>query len=188
MELYPDKHSSNSMFKTLLGNAWPVVPKPVREMHDQARDTRLSGLAAVERGNGVLARLIAGVFRFPTEGKNIPIDVMISKSPGQETWKRTFGDRSFSSVLSPCRGTGDCLLSERFGPFSFQLALVVANDKLNYIVRGWKFFGLPLPRAWAPGGDSYESSKNGVFGFDIEIAHPLAGLIVRYAGTLTIAE
>jgi hypothetical protein len=180
-------YSPHSIFKTLLGSAWALLPKPIQDMHDTAGNARMSGLASVERGKGLIARLIASLFQFPLEGQNIPVEVLITKTLDQETWQRTFGERSFSSVLSAGEGRADKLLSERFGPFSFQVALVVDDGKLRYVVRNWQFLGMPLPRSWAPLGDSYESSKNGLFGFDIEIRHPLAGLVVKYSGALTIA-
>jgi len=180
--------TSASIFKTLLGNAWATLPAPIREVHDSAGDVRLSGVATVERGKGHLAKVIARLFGFPQEGKGITVEVLMSKSGKHETWRRTFGDRSFSSVLAAGEGRAAKLLLERFGPLTFHIALVVDNGKLRYVVRNWKFLRIPLPRSWAPHGESYESSKNGSFGFDIEIRHPLVGPIVTYAGVLAIAK
>lgn len=177
-------YSSTSIFKTLLGNSWAELPKPIQDIHDTAGNARMAGLANVERGAGLLAHMIALLFRFPLAGKQIPVDVLITKTQGREIWRRTFGGRSFSSVLSKGTGHADMLLTERFGPFTFQITLLVDDEKLRYIIRSWKFCGMPLPRAWAPRGDSYESSKNGIFGFNIEITHPLAGLVVKYSGEL----
>jgi hypothetical protein len=181
-------NSSTSIFKTLLGNAWADLPAPIRKAHDAPGDVRLTGVATVERGKGVLAGVIARLIGFPPAGDGIPVEVLMTKCGKHETWRRTFGGRSFSSVLSAGEGRADKLLSERFGPLSFDIALVVDNGKLHYIVRNWQFLRLPLPRSWAPRGESYESSKNGAFGFDIEIRHPLAGLIVNYAGGLAIEK
>jgi hypothetical protein len=44
--------------------------------------------------------------------------------------------------------------------------------------------GIPLPRALAPRGDSYEFVEAGRFHFHVEIDHPFTGLIVRYRGWL----
>ncbi len=180
--------TSTSIFKTLLGNAWADLPAPIRQAHDTPGDVRLTGVATVERGKGVLAQAIARLIGFPPAGDGIPVEVLMTKCGKHETWCRTFGGRSFSSVLSAGEGRADKLLSERFGPLSFEIALVVDDGKLRYIVRNWKFLRMPLPRGWAPRGESYESSKDGSFGFDIEIRHPLVGLIVNYAGVLAIAK
>lgn len=176
--------ASRLLFRRILGAAWDTLPKPVQGMHDATGELRMSGVATVERGRGWLARLVAACFQFPAEGRNVVVDVLIKKTPIGETWVRTFGGRSFFSTLSLGRGEADGLLSERFGPFFFSVALVADEGLLRFVVRGWKLWGIPLPRAWAPGGNSYESSKDGQFGFDIEIGHPLIGLIVKYSGTL----
>jgi hypothetical protein len=180
-------NSARSIFKTLLGTAWSALPSAIQDMHDSEGNLRMAGVAMVERGKGWLARFIAILFQFPADGDDVVIDVLIKKSAGSETWIRTFAGRSFSSVISLGRGRSDNLLSERFGLFSFDLALVVDNGILRFVVRRWKLWRIPLPSAWAPCGDSYECSRNGRFCFDIEIRHSLAGLIVKYSGSLAPA-
>jgi hypothetical protein len=44
--------------------------------------------------------------------------------------------------------------------------------------------GLPMPLCWAPGGNASEYAKEGRFWFDVEIDHPLTGVVVRYRGWL----
>ena len=180
----PSGLSSCSLFQTLLGSAWNALPKPVQDMHVAKDDLHVSGLAKVERGKGLLARLIAAVVGFPASGRDIPVDVRISRTACAERWRRTFAGRSFSSTLFPGEGRDDLLLCERFGPLTFSVALVADEGKLHFVVRRWKLLGIPLPRAWGPGGDSFESSADGRFRFHVEIRHPLAGLIVRYSGWL----
>jgi len=52
------------------------------------------------------------------------------------------------------------------------------------VVRRWNVCGIPMPRALAPRGNSYEFAQAGRFHFHVEIAHPFTGLIVRYRGWL----
>jgi hypothetical protein len=52
------------------------------------------------------------------------------------------------------------------------------------VVRRWSVFGIPLPVALAPRGDSYEYAADGRFHFHVEIGHPFTGLIVGYQGWL----
>jgi hypothetical protein len=54
----------------------------------------------------------------------------------------------------------------------------------GYGTFGGSFLGLPMPAAWAPRGKAYEFVEHGRFNFDVEIAHSLLGLIVRYRGWL----
>jgi hypothetical protein len=41
-----------------------------------------------------------------------------------------------------------------------------------------------MPRWLMPGGDSFETVKDGRFRFHVEIRLPLAGLVARYRGWL----
>jgi hypothetical protein len=102
------------------------------------------------------------------------------------TGRATFAGRSFTSFQSAGRGTSAHLLRERFGPLSFDLALVVEGTKLCLVVRRWSLWGLPLPLLLAPGGDSYETVIDDRFHFHVEIRHSLIGLIVGYCGWLEI--
>lgn len=173
-----------SIFQKLLGSAWNNLPKPVQDMHSAEGNLQLSGRATVERGNGILARMVAAIFRFPSAGLNVPVDVCIAKSADTELWRRTFAGRAFSSVVSCGSGQSDQLINERFGPITIGLALAVDDGKLRFIVRNWKLWIFPLPRAWAPSGESYEYSNHDRFGFSIEIRHASTGLIVKYSGWL----
>jgi hypothetical protein len=76
------------------------------------------------------------------------------------------------------------LLCERFGPITVALALVVEDGRLVLVPRGWTFLGLPMPLRWALGGYAREYAKDGRFCFDVEIAHPLTGAVIRYRGWL----
>jgi hypothetical protein len=64
------------------------------------------------------------------------------------------------------------------------LALVVEDDRLRLVLRGWSFAGLWLPAAWGPRSRAFEFAEDGRFHFHVEIDHPLMGLIVSYRGSL----
>lgn len=172
------------LFRRILGDAFGLLPGPLQAVHDIADHLQAEGVAKVERGTGLFARLTASVVGFPQAGHNIPVRVMFTVRDGRETWQRTFAGHSFSSVQEQGQGRFARLVCERFGPFRFGLALVVDDGRLRLIVRGWSLFGIPLPRALAPFGDSYEFVEDGRFNFHVEISHPLTGLIVRYRGWL----
>jgi hypothetical protein len=173
-----------ALYRQLLGEAWQSLPAPIAAMHDLAADLTADGVATVERGRGLLARLIGFLFGFPAPGQAVPVAVSFHVEEGREIWRRTFAGRSFSSVQFGGRGRFDRLLCETFGPLTFGLALVVEGDRLRLVLRRWSFLGVPLPLALAPRGEAFESAADGRFNFDVEIGHPLTGLIVRYRGWL----
>jgi hypothetical protein len=172
------------LYRRMLGDAWPMLPEPIREMH-QLRDTlTATGTATVERGKGVLSRLVALVMGFPHAGSDIPVRVDFRRESGREIWRRDFAGKNFCSTQEEGRGRFERLLCERFGPFAFGLALVLDGGRLHLVVRKWSAFGIPMPLALAPRGEAFESADGGRFNFHVEIGLPLVGLIVRYRGWL----
>ena len=175
---------STPLYQTLLGAAWSQLPAPLRAMHDLSDAMTAEGVAVVERGRGRLSRLAAWIAGFPPAGNDVPVRVSFTRQREREIWRRDFGGVTFSSTQEAGQGCDDRLLVERFGPFAFGLALVLDDDKLRLVTRGWSLFGLRLPAAWAPRGNAYESAPAGRFHFDVEVRHPLTGLIVAYRGWL----
>jgi hypothetical protein len=172
------------LYRRLLGSAFEALPAPLQALHDCAGEQRTTGRARVDRGRNPLAQLAAWVMGFPQAGQDLPVQVVFRPERGGEVWTRTFADTSFSSLQTEGRGASERLLSERLGPFTFGIGLVLDGDRLRLITRRWSLLGLPLPVFLAPRGSSYEYAADGRFWFHVEIAHPLTGLIVRYHGWL----
>jgi hypothetical protein len=174
--------AAGSLYREVLGARWYELPDALKAIHDHSGSLIAEGMASVERGKGWISAIVATIFRFPKTSAIIPVILSFETRRNIEYWRRTFGAQSFTS--SQTFGTTTGLVSERFGPFAFDLALVLDDKKLKFIIRDWRLFGLRLPRALAPTGNSYEFSEAGRFNFHIEISHPITGLIVRYQGWL----
>ena len=172
------------LYRRLLGDAWDLLPKPLQAMHDLDGELHAEGVAEVERGHGLLARLVACVIGFPPAGRDIPVKVSFRVRDGREHWQRNFAGHAFSSIQEQGRGRFERLLCERFGPLNFGMALVLEAGRMRLVVRRWSAFGIPLPLALAPRGNSYEFVQDGRFHFHVEIGHPFTGLIVGYRGWL----
>src|SRR5262249_40780377 len=173
----PDSHDM-PIYHQILGDAWSALPAPLQIMHDLRGSLTAQGIATVERGRGLFARLIAVLFGFPKSGRDVPVTVEFERKANTETWRRTFADRSFSSVQEAGRGRYDHLIVERFGPFAFGFAVVLADGKLRLILRRWSFFGVSMPMWLAPRSKAYEYAAAGRFHFHVELGHALTGLIV----------
>lgn len=176
--------AARPVYRQVLEEALDALPPQVRALHAPDGTERWRGHASVRRGDGRLANLVADVFGFPPAAGDVPVTVTIAPGAGGERWTRDFGGRVFSSVQRPGTGRNDYLLVERFGPFSFALALVVEGGRLYLVPRRWSCLGVPLPRRLVPSGQSFETVRDGLFAFDVEIAAPVLGLIVAYRGTL----
>jgi hypothetical protein len=179
---------SAPLYRRILGTAWEELPRQIREMHEVNSTMTADGRADVERGGNAVSRAIGWLFGFPQQGSDVPLRVRFVSDGRRERWVRTFGTRFFSSDQAEGRGRSDKLLEERFGVFSFGLALVASPERLSFVVRRWRLLGLPLPRALTPFGNVYESVKGGRFNFHVEICLPLIGLIIRYRGYLVPVE
>ena len=176
------------LYARVLGSAWHALPAEIREMHDLRSGLTASGTAAVERGRGFLARVVAGAIGFPASAAEIPVTVRFAAVDGVETWTRTFGEQAFSSAQFAGHGRDAHLLCERFGPVTVAMALVVKGGRLELVPRRWSVFGIPLPLWLGPRVNAYESVEQGRFQFHVDIRHPLAGRIIHYQGSLASPE
>jgi NAD(P)-dependent dehydrogenase (short-subunit alcohol dehydrogenase family) len=169
------------LYVRVMGERFGELPEAVRKMHEVCGDSGAAGEAIVTGGDGVFAKLIARLMRFPKPG-TYPVHVSFAERDGVECWTRRFGDQAFSSQLSERDG----LLVERFGPLRFAFDLPSDTQGLQMHLRGWSVFGIPMPRSLAPQGIAREWEERLRFRFDVPIALPLIGTIVHYTGWLAL--
>ncbi|MBY5673588.1 DUF4166 domain-containing protein [Rhizobium leguminosarum] len=180
-----NEEARQPLYRQILGSAWDQLPPAISALH--AGGARVaSGRARIERGGGLLARIVAGVIGFPRAGEDVPVTVRFVPDGDREVWTRDFGGTVFRSWQVEGKGRDRHLLAEVFGPFRVLMALVPDGGKLRLVVRGWRFCGIPLPLFLAPGGDTYEEERDGRFHFHVEIGGRLTGLVVRYTGWLVV--
>jgi len=172
------------LFRHVLGSAFDTLPAKVQEFHNLPTASQWSGLANVKRGHGVLASIICACLGFPHTAENVPVNVSITPEDDRERWVRNFDGKVFSSFQRRGTNKDEFLLVESFGVLDFAVALVIEEDKLCFVPRRWSCFGIPLPGFLLPKGRSFETEKNGLFCFNIEIVAPMVGLIVSYEGNL----
>lgn len=179
------KTGEGTLYRRALGSAWGDLAPAVASLHDLRHSHTASGRASIERGTSPIARLTAWLIGFPAAATDSPVSVHFDINEDREVWTRTFGTKRFKSVQREGSGRDDGYLLEDFGPFRVLIALVTGKENLNLVVRGWRFLGIPLPRALAPGGRTFEhQDADGRFRFHVEISSRLTGLIVRYRGWL----
>ena len=179
-----DDETEGPLFQRLLGDAYERLPIRLREMHDGAHERKWTGTASVDVGATRLARAIAGIVGFPRATGERTVEVRIDASPHGETWRRRFGTEGFSSEMTAGTGPERRLLVERFGPIAVALALVLDGGKLRLVPRRWRLWGVRMPNAMLPWGDCHEGQDGDAFRFHVEVVAPIAGLLVRYVGTL----
>jgi hypothetical protein len=181
---YSDQHGAGDLYRRVLGERWHALPESVREMHTLSESFVAQGRAEVRRGTSWLARVAAAVFGFPRTAADVPVEVSFDLRGDRQIWTRRFGPRTFSS--SQWHGTGrfEGMLCERFGAFTFGIELTVDSGHLHFVVRRAELGGLRLPAMLSPVSITREFTVEGRFRFDVEIRHPVAGLIIAYRGWL----
>ncbi len=173
-----------TIFLRVLGGDFAILPTPIRVLHSCQSPTKFAGQSDVDGGATFVARLIARMVGFPKTQKAIPVEVTLDANEEREIWVRTFGRKSFSSVLRQGSNPGEVI--ERFGPLHFTIALKVLDGTLLYPAIGAKLFGLiPIPNFLLPVSKTCEYvDDKGRFNFDVDISLAPFGRIVRYRGWL----
>ena len=176
-----------TLFETALGEAWPRLSPPLRELHGAYRQAEYAGEASVENGRNPLARLARWLMRLPAANERVPVRVSVAASATRETWTRRFGESTFSSVLS--WDAERQRITERFGPLVFELGLTEQGGALVWpVTRGW-CLGIPLPRFLLPVSEAREDvDEAGRFRFDVAIRLRGLGLVAHYRGWLVAGK
>lgn len=169
------------LFAILLGPAFNALPDPVRALHLAQGLRRYAGAVEVERGRGLLSRLVAFATHLPPAGSG-PLYVEIEASPQGERWTRFIGGRAMPSRLW-CDGE---VLCERLGLATFGFQLDVVGQAIEWRVVRVRVFGVSLPSRWFTGVGARESAQDGRYRFDVWAALPIVGRLVHYRGWLDV--
>jgi hypothetical protein len=179
--LFPAKKGeSQSLYQSLLGDAYWVMPPTIQALHGHTDSVIYSGRGSVARGTHWLSRMIGTLRSFPPASADMPVSVRFEIHDGTETWIRQFGAHRFHSRLS-ARGQ---TLHESFGWIGIDFRLDVGAAGLQMIPTRWAVLGISLPRLFWPTIIGQESEVDGRFQFLVEAIMPRCGLVVRYKGFL----
>ena len=167
-----------------LGHSFSQLPEIVQRAHHGT--IQLTGTVKVERGRG-LGWLLAALMRMPRSHPKAELVVMGWHFPDQMVWSRSFDGQTFESTFR-LEGT---FLIEQMGSLSLILEPVAEGGRLVYRLAATRLGPITLPRALSPSLTAWEGERDGKYEFEVVIALPLVGRIIRYAGLLdmeTLAE
>lgn len=176
---HPD---DGSLTRRLLGAAFDQLPQAVRLVHDGRSAARFAGHARA-RGDGGLAGLARRLAGMPGPGRYGDLVVTIAPVPGGEIWTRQFGARRFRSRLRDVRGHF-ATFEEQIGLLAFRFEADANERGFRWRFVGWRLGSAPLPRALAPRISARCCECGGLYRFSVAVAHPWAGLILAYSGSL----
>lgn len=174
--------ASAGLYERLVGEGWGGLDEPVRRLHLRARG---AGVFAVRRGEGRFARVVARLLGLPRSGEGVPLLLSVEPHAGGERWRRNFAGREFVTEQSEHAGP---LLLERAGPFELLFRLTVEGGALAYVQEGAalrvRSLRVRLPRLLAPSVEARERADAGGVRVSVRVTTPLAGLLIRYEGTV----
>jgi len=174
--------AETSLLPRLLGKDYDKLPGALRAVHDSDGNLLLAGRADIDRRPGLLAWMICALMGLPEQGRDVVVTVEFVRQGISEIWKRRFGDRRYSSTMSPGAAKGE--LVECFGPFTLVFALQADATRLALNLQTCSLFGIPLPTFLRPCCQAEEREENARFVFDIPLDLPFLGQILRYRGWL----
>lgn len=176
--------SDPALFESLLGADYPLLPEPVRRLHDSAIPLMLKGEVEIEVARNPVVRALGRLAGLPTQAGCYPLVFEITGSPSRQVWIRHFPPRPMRSVLIARGG----LLHERMagGLLSLDFDLRGDGEGIVWNLVTARMFGFRLPLAWFGGIRARESAAGARYRFDVSASLPILGHLVSYRGTLDV--
>lgn len=179
---------SEPLFRRVLGAQFERLPAVLQAFHDRRRDSRAVGRCNVVLGRSRLARILAFLLSLPPAGDDLPLAVDFVLRRDGETWRRDFAGAPLVSHLRSGRGALQGFLLERRFPLAVAMRLSADESGLSYVPHRYWLMGLPWPPAFAPRADARETAAGGIFAFDVTLALPFVGMLMRYRGSLHLVS
>ncbi len=173
------------VFEQALGFvAWNAMPASTRNIHQTQPGIVLKGEANITGARTPLGRIVAKLFGFPSAGANVPVSVIIESNGQREIWRRKFGGKLMTSMMSVAEGYSQSV-EEHFGPLSFRMKLETGGFGVDMVMDGLRLGPLSLPRFMIPEIIATERvDEQGRHQFNVRIAKWPLGLLVHYRGYL----
>jgi len=191
IEVQTSEEDYPALFQKALQRDWNLLAPAIKATHLVDDELFLQGQSSVERGKSLIARLVAFIFRFPVEAKQVDVSVLKRRIENGEVWIRNFAGQNFQSTLTTQSTSGDRhgRVFEKFGLVTFELALEIKDAGMHMPVsRGW-FLGIPLPKVLLPISKTREYESNHAMHFDVQLDLPFSlGLLVHYRGRLHVHD
>lgn len=180
-----------SLYQRVLGEDADGLHPHVLALHCGPSDVHATGRLRVQRGRGLAGRLVGALLGMPATGGDVPTSLWISRHEETEHWVRQFDDRR--PMRSWQRAGPPQTLVEQVGPLRFTFRLEVAEGGIGFTQRACHLvlgrLRLPIPTRLSPRVDAAARPTRdcGVV-VSVRVASPLLGLLISYAGVVTIVE
>jgi hypothetical protein len=174
------------LYAWLLGPRYAVLPEIVRQMHDVTARVTAEGISTVTHGKSWLAGVMARLLRLPRAGGARRLRVTFERRGAIEVLARHYDDATLTTHQMAAGPAGSARLGERFGPLTLVMRLEPSSTALVFVIETARWFGLSVPGFLRPRVEASEFVADGWYRFDVKIALPLVGLLIRYDGRLKV--
>src|SRR5207249_9142650 len=82
-----DSKPEPCLYARVLGSEWESLPIPIRRFHDPGGRVITAGRFDVDHGTGLLARILASIFRLPRPGLARATTLEVLKDGYSECWE-----------------------------------------------------------------------------------------------------
>jgi hypothetical protein len=170
------------LFPSVLGAPFAALDPCLRWVHG-GESRRLRGSVTVERGGGVVGRIVGVLASLPAAMWDAPIEVRIEVTRTGEKWVRLFAGQHL--MVSTLKREGQ-LLAERIGPAALKFRLLVRDGTLEWVLEHVAVFGIALPLNWFRIAATIKA-RDHRYHFVVDSELIGVGRIVRYEGVLDAA-
>lgn len=171
----------SNLLKTCLGDEYEKLAPLIQVSH--LGRTRLEGHADIQRGNP-LAQILCLLTGMPRSAKNARFVVEGDHLPEGMRWNRLINGKPMNSWFALDKG----LLVEKLGFIHMSMKLRVEESALIYTIVKTKILGIPIPSFLAPRVEAREEQVGNDYVFQVAVSLPLVGLLIKYAGVLTLVR
>lgn len=137
------------------------------------------------RVSGAIGRRLAARLGVPVESGRCAFEVSIGHAGDTLQWNRRFGERHvMHSLFVPEGHWPDGCWIETTGPVHLRLAVDVVDGGWQWRCIGVRVHGVPLPLALFPRTRAGKRIEDGRYRFEVSVALPFVGEVLRYGGLL----
>jgi hypothetical protein len=175
-----------SLYRRLIGTAWPDVDEAVRQSHLDGGLLRRVGSFRVQCGTSNLARLLLAILRAPSAAEAVATELVITPLACGEKWVRRFGDKT---LITTQAGRSGGVLIERISMVELRFRLDVSDGSLIYRQIGTALrlgpLSVPLPEWLSPRVEVREEAEGlKCTHVSVVVTAPFAGLLISYDGQI----
>ncbi|MGY4516946.1 DUF4166 domain-containing protein [Lysobacter sp. HA18] len=180
-----ERSAGSSVVETWLGHGAERLHPALRALHSVGG--RLAGDVDTYVADHVIGRRLARRMGLTTGTSRVRMQVDVVPGDDGFVWTRRFdGGPAFASHFRPvgCWPTG--VWRERTGRTQIELSVDLADGHWRWQHRSTSIAGLRIPARLAPRVRGEKRIVDGMYRFDVELALPLLGTVMRYGGLMTM--